>query len=330
MVEQVRELLASSRANPRVVASVFHCRSRMVALQADNGQYLSRCTGCENDGLKSPAVLNSSIIGTSSMWQVKRRASYSMTLRSTNGQYLSRCNKCVPGAQFEDSAVLGKLSKRYGSWLVYPHASGSVSLLSGNGHYLARCKDCPSGASGDQAFVHAANASDATAQWKVVCLSTKEVRSIRRAEGQTRHVQGSRLQTSSNPFAKCRGRRFQLRANDDSYLSRCHCCGRTRYRDSATLKSTGSMRSPFKWNAILLPNNRVALRSDNDFFLARCFRCAPGLYQYVGMVSGRNPRQRVAQWKWYVLPNGKVAFRSDRGRFLGRIPGKKRGTHLQT
>lgn len=158
--EQSRELHTSSQLNRRVVASFFQCRSRRVALQADNGEYLSRPTESTDGEGRSPAVLNSTL-SASSMWELGQLSSLSFSLRSTTGRYLSLCNKCIPGAQVQDAAVVNTPStSAFKKWFLYAHASGNFSFLSINGQYLARCSDCVPGASNDQAFVHASSATD--------------------------------------------------------------------------------------------------------------------------------------------------------------------------
>lgn len=99
------ELLESSASVElqQLLNSIFRCRTMRFALEADNGELLSRCSECKEPALQSSTVLNGSALSFSSIWGMLRRGSDTVALRSDAGLYLDRCNGCAPGAS-EDAA----------------------------------------------------------------------------------------------------------------------------------------------------------------------------------------------------------------------------------
>ncbi|KAF0693342.1 hypothetical protein As57867_015633, partial [Aphanomyces stellatus] len=198
----------------------------IVALQADSGNYLARCNGCEpGSSLPDSATVHMNTYQGASwaQWTLKDLTPqvaatpppapvYTpaptpgpacminngdiVTLQSDTGNYLARCNGCIPGATSPDSAfihVASTANAPYANWKVFDTGLGKLVFQSDTGKYLARCNGCaPRAAVSDQAFVHVDDwRNQPWAQWKCIDIG---------------------------------GGKIALQADSGNYLARCNGC----------------------------------------------------------------------------------------------------------
>lgn len=137
------------------------------SFKADNGMFLTRCTGCvKGANFASFAFVNSSNTASAlTQWDVQYAnlpRTGSAVIKADNGQYLKLCPTCggnKPGSAVSiDSASQPWEIKRVGN---------KIAFQAVNGMYLSVCNRCWSiAAYPDSAFAYMPNATEAISQWK--------------------------------------------------------------------------------------------------------------------------------------------------------------------
>ena len=152
-----------------------------VALQADNGLWMSRCNGCQKtvNNRWSDTVLLTGEVNVFSTFTVRAYPDGKIGLVADNGRLVSYCNGCIPGASTPDFLVIqnpGDADNVFNRFEVVRLANDRFALKSSNGKYASRCRGCSPGASlPDQATSHVTDPNGAPWIVKVVAASSKAV-----------------------------------------------------------------------------------------------------------------------------------------------------------
>ena len=122
------------------------------ALQADNGNYLSRCAGCIKGAIHDHALTHvKSFSGPWAQWDLFELSNGKYILKADNGTYLSRCAGCVRNPLTSYDAVTlhvrSPLDSTAAQWSLIRLSNGKYKLRSDNGRYMNRCDGCLRGVS---------------------------------------------------------------------------------------------------------------------------------------------------------------------------------------
>lgn len=162
-----------------------------VALRADNGNYLSRCSGCI-PGLKEDLrtetvflhVSEDKLLNTApAQWKLQKLDNGKYALKADDGKYLSRCQGGNPGVPDNLNAYgifthveatdPDKLPGAAQFTLERLDFNGTYALKPGGGNYLSRCAGCTPVANDDlkdkSVFCHAETLVN-PAKWTIIIL----------------------------------------------------------------------------------------------------------------------------------------------------------------
>lgn len=149
----------------------------IMALKADNGKYLAKCTNCLPGGkYPNSVVVNADTVTDSAKWAPKYRDG-KFRFRSFNtGMFLSTCSNCYPGSS---NTFLSVISSDVSSTQIYFTVeyvfptSGQINIQSIERRYLARCNGCGASKYPDSASVHVRNPNLPWAIWTVQAVGDK-------------------------------------------------------------------------------------------------------------------------------------------------------------
>lgn len=148
-----------------------------VALQADTGNWLGRCNGCQkttNNSVPDTAASHVKAVSASTpyaIFEVMSLAGGKIALKADTGKLLARCNGCIVGGQPDALTVHATDSNAaYAQFTPVLLPNGKYALKADTGKYVARCYDCSPGATVlDTATIHVADPNaGAYAQWSIV------------------------------------------------------------------------------------------------------------------------------------------------------------------
>jgi hypothetical protein len=159
----------------------------VIALQADNGNYMARCNGCQTT---VRTVTNSTIMthvkdtGLTSVesiakFTVKNAGDGKVALMADSGFYLGRCNGCVIGSNVSDLLFAhvsfvgdATMLPNFAKFTISILPNGLYTLRADNGMYVSRCSECSPGASyPDQVSVNTPTPNKQS-QWALTLIST--------------------------------------------------------------------------------------------------------------------------------------------------------------
>ena len=162
-----------------------------VALRADNGNYLSRCSGCIpdlKDELKQEAIFvhvpEDKLLSTGAAhWKLQKLDNGKYALKADSGKYLSRCSGCIHNIKDElkpltifshvEATDPDQLPGAAQFTLERLDFNGTYALKPGGGNYLSRCAGCTPVATEnlkDQSvFCHAESLVN-PAKWTIIIL----------------------------------------------------------------------------------------------------------------------------------------------------------------
>lgn len=151
-----------------------------MALRADSGKYLSRCSNCwtvgSGGGPDSAFVQATTPVGNLlAQWTPQYLGNGKWSLKGDTGKYLARCGGpgCAwgPNNTITDFAFVNVdtvMNNGNAQWVIekgFLFPLGPVNLKSDNGNYLSRCNNCGPGSYPDSASVIETNASIIYAIW---------------------------------------------------------------------------------------------------------------------------------------------------------------------
>lgn len=147
-----------------------------IAMQGDNGRWMSRCRDCQNTvGTKpdtgvveqtSPAPLNVH-------FTVVNVGGGKIALKSDLGNFAARCNGCVVNGAKSDTIMFHVDDPTYSFAQFTPEllSNGKYALKADTGKYVSRCYGCSPGASvSNTVTVHEGSPGVPWAQWNLVVL----------------------------------------------------------------------------------------------------------------------------------------------------------------
>ena len=110
---------------------------------ADNGQYLTACTGCGRSAYPVSASVQPP--SDNAKWTIEVVGDQ-VAFKGSNGNYLSRCLGCWIGSTItpNNAAFLHQTtsSAPYSRWTPEKLANGKFAFKGDNGQYLSRCEAC--------------------------------------------------------------------------------------------------------------------------------------------------------------------------------------------
>ena len=112
-------------------------------LIADNGQYLTACTGCGKAAY--PVSASVQPLSDNAKWTIEVVGD-KVAFKGSNGNYLSRCLGCWIGTKItpNNAAFLHQTTSAepYSRWTPEKLANGKFAFKGDNGQYLSRCEAC--------------------------------------------------------------------------------------------------------------------------------------------------------------------------------------------
>ncbi|PTL79538.1 hypothetical protein [Vitiosangium sp. GDMCC 1.1324] len=150
-----------------------------VALKADTGSFLARCSGCQQTVTTPPLAdtvtvhATSANAGSFTLFEVVNAGNGKIALKADTGKYMTRCNGCIAQATITDFATIsdtGTAPPIPAQFTPELLPNGKVAFKADTGKYLARCRDCsPTSKNPDTAGFHVVDARKSpAAQWTVV------------------------------------------------------------------------------------------------------------------------------------------------------------------
>lgn len=150
-----------------------------VALQADDGGWLSRCNGCQktvDNRFPDTATTHTKDPSTApyAQFQMINMGNGKIALKADSGKFVARCNGCIVGGTTPDSAAVHEANSAaaYAQFTPVLLANGKYGLKADTGKFLARCNGCSPGSSTPNTVtVHATDPNtQAYAQWNLIFL----------------------------------------------------------------------------------------------------------------------------------------------------------------
>ncbi len=117
-----------------------------VTLQADNGQWMSRCNGCQtsvNGALPDTITLSDSENATS-IFEVVNDPSGKIMLKADTGFKIGYCNGCIVGGTVSDfiGVQTTNADNPFNKFELIKISGDRYALKAANGKYVARCNGC--------------------------------------------------------------------------------------------------------------------------------------------------------------------------------------------
>jgi hypothetical protein len=169
-----------------------------VSLQADTGNYLTRCTYCFYFGTSSDSafVQNSNMNDARAQWtveviqeppvpakvteepKVKLTPGMKVAFKADNGNYLGRCQRCVENSLIGDMALVHEsFLASWNTWEVVDAGNGKLGFKTDTGRFFTRCNQCAAtnnGISQDTVSIHIDNlGASPQSQWTPVYYNSK-------------------------------------------------------------------------------------------------------------------------------------------------------------
>lgn len=153
-----------------------------IALQADTGQWFTRCRGCQQAYFNGTNFNEDTVTvhvndpdgAPYAQFEMIDLGNGKVALRSDLGQYVARCNGCVSGGAYPDFVTIHVTdpSVPYAQFDLELLPNGKYALKADTGKYVSRCNGCsPTAAYPDTVTIHVNDPSDAPyAQWRLVYL----------------------------------------------------------------------------------------------------------------------------------------------------------------
>lgn len=146
-----------------------------VALQADTGEWLSRCRNCQNAAYPDTATVHIDLPTSDkpyAQFEVVKMDDGKIAFKSDTGKYLARCRNCVDGGAYPDFLTdhVKDPNQPYAQFTPELLPNGKYALKADTGKYVARCRNCSPGAAyPDTVTIHVDDPTDAPyAQWEMI------------------------------------------------------------------------------------------------------------------------------------------------------------------
>ncbi|WP_157951162.1 hypothetical protein [Cyanothece sp. BG0011] len=145
-----------------------------ISLQADSGQWFSRCAGCQQtvNNLRDTVTthVNSSNLGAASQFEVVDAGNGKISLKADTGKYVARCQGCIKEGTVRDFLTIHVSDPSIAPAQFTPQllSNGKYTLKADTGKYVARCQGCSPTAKVDTVAVHVTDPNNAAAQWNIV------------------------------------------------------------------------------------------------------------------------------------------------------------------
>lgn len=165
---------ATAPSNPDTVMGLQPGQGRKATLQADDGSYFARCTGCQKtvDNRFPDTVTTNGTSSAETQFELINVGHGKIALKADTGKFVTRCNGCIIGGAKPDFATVHATSSADATAQFTPVLlpNGKYGLKADTGKFLARCNGCSPGASKPNTVtIHAADPnSESNAQWKIV------------------------------------------------------------------------------------------------------------------------------------------------------------------
>jgi hypothetical protein len=164
------------RERQRSAAVRARLLGKVIALRADNGDFFSRCNGCQpGSDYQFPDSLVVKTEEGSPPWSrflVVDAGAGKVALRADTGKFVGRCPECVPGGSVPDSLMVygqGPRPPPYAQFTLESLPGAKVALRSDSGKYVGRCHLCsPQATVSETVTVHGTNPlEEPWAQWTI-------------------------------------------------------------------------------------------------------------------------------------------------------------------
>ncbi|DAZ97904.1 TPA: hypothetical protein N0F65_012167 [Lagenidium giganteum] len=153
--------ISDPEPEPSVYAYAFEqCASRIVALRADTGRYITRCEawycspGSTRDWITVHTLTPKS--NRRAQWRVRRLQNGKFAFQADTGLYMGRCHHCY---NKQDSVVVNVQFPediRAAQWDVLKLTNGKFAFRADTGNLMARCNDCLPAGEGERYCILAA------------------------------------------------------------------------------------------------------------------------------------------------------------------------------
>lgn len=149
-----------------------------IALQADTGNWMARCDGCQNT--VDPSNTNTATLHVTdptppyARFQLVDVGGGKIALKADNGNWVARCRGCIVGGRTDDFVTMhvpGTLPPpAYAQFTPVLLSNGKYALRADTGLYVSRCESCSPGATTrDQVTIHVPDPNTAPyAQWTII------------------------------------------------------------------------------------------------------------------------------------------------------------------
>jgi hypothetical protein len=139
--------------NPAMATPVNFASGTKIALQADSGEWMTRCRGCQttvNNSSPDTIVLMPGDVNAFSTFKVEPvdAAHGVYRLQADSGGVLSICNKCIVGGSVDDFVLVsqrGNTPNPFAELQFIAQADGKFGLIGKDGNWVSRCRGCSPG-----------------------------------------------------------------------------------------------------------------------------------------------------------------------------------------
>lgn len=159
------------------VANLPFTTGTKIALQADTGEWLSRCNNCQQTvGNKYPDTVTVHIDNPDSsnpyaQFEILDVGGGKIALKADTGKYVARCHNCITHGAYPDflTVHVDDPSVPYAQFTPELLENGKYALKADTGKYVARCRNCSIGAAyPDTVTIHVDDPTNAPyAQWNI-------------------------------------------------------------------------------------------------------------------------------------------------------------------